>query len=91
MFRVLTVEDVGDAFEQSLDADQNGGVFVVFPDVPIIRYPELNQIFIFPMIAYAKILSICCPKWKHVNGIFVLPFLFAFIYLILYIMFYIVF
>merc|ERR1712226_739351 len=49
--RVLTVKEVGDAFEQSLEADANGGVFMVFPGVPVIQFPELNQLFIIPVIA----------------------------------------
>merc|ERR1711997_752247 len=72
--RVLTVEEVGNAFEQALEADTNGGVFMAFPDVPVIQFPELNQLFIIPVIAYAKLVSLCRPQWGRVNGIYGLPF-----------------
>ena len=72
-FRILTVEDVGDAFEQAIDADDNGGVFMVFPDSPIIKFPELNQLFIFPVLIYAKLFSLCFSQWKLVNGMYALP------------------
>ena len=87
MIRVLTVEDVGNAFDQALEADDNGGVYVVFPDVPIIKYPELNQLFIIPVIAYAKLIALCRPEWRHLNGFYALPFLLSFIYLIFYVIF----
>ena len=87
MLRVLTVEDVGNAFDQALDADDNGGVYVVFPDVPIIKYPELNQIFIVPVIAYAKFISLCRPGWKRINGIYAITFSIFIIFLLLYILF----
>jgi len=69
MFRVLTVKDVGNAFEEALIADKNGGVYVVFPDIPIIDYPELNTNFILPVITFAKFVKPCFPKLKRINGI----------------------
>ena len=86
-FRVLTIGDVGDAFEQALDADENGGVFIVFPDTPIIKFPELNQLFVIPVIAYAKLLRLCCPHWKRIDGVYALPLLFLLICVLLYLLF----
>ena len=75
MFRVLTVEDVGNAFEEALIADKNGGVYIVFPDIPIIDYPELNKILILPVIAFVKFASLWLPKFNRINGISVILFL----------------
>lgn len=83
-FRVLTVEDVGDALEQSFDADDNGGVFLVFPDTPIIKFPELNQLFIIPVIIYAKLASLCFSQWKRVNGMYALPIIISLILALFY-------
>ena len=91
MFRVLTIEDVGNAFDQVLDADEYGGVFVVFPDVPVIKYPELNRLFIIPVIAYAKLIALCRPEWKRINGIYAMPLLLLIIIFILYVLFCIIF
>ena len=85
MFRVLTVEDVGNAFEEALIADKNGGVFIVFPDIPIIDYPELNTILILPAIAFAKFASLWFPKLNRINGIFVILFLLTIAFIIFYI------
>ena len=85
MFRVLTIKDVGNAFDESLEADDNGGVYVVFPDTPLIKYPELNEVFMIPLIAYAKFVSICGPNWKRVNGIFFIPLFCIILFCIFYI------
>ena len=82
-FRVLTVQDVGSSFEQVLDADQNGGVFIVFPDVPLIKLPDLNQIFMIPWLILAKLVILICPKWNRLNGSYILWILIAFIFLLL--------
>ena len=89
--RVLTVEDVGNAFEQALEADDNGGVFMVFPNIPVVKFPEMNQLFIFPLIAYAKLVSICRPEWKRINGIYGLPFLLLVIFIIFYFLLWLIF
>ena len=89
--RVLKVEEVGDAFDQSLEADANGGVFMVFPGVPVIQFPELNQLFIIPVIAYAKLISFCRPEWGRVNGMYGLPFAFLIIFFLLYLLFWLIF
>merc|ERR1712018_969766 len=81
--RVLTVEEVGNAFEQALEADSNGGVFMVFP--------ELNQLFIIPVTAYAKLISLCRPQWGRVNGIYGLPFALLIIFMLLYLLFWLIF
>ena len=91
MFRVLTLEDVGNAFDEALDADDNGGIYVVFPDAPTIKYPELNQLFIIPVIAYAKLMSLCRPEWKQINGIYALPIVFLLIYMFCYVLFCLIF
>lgn len=40
--RALTVEEVGEAFVQSMVKDKNGAVYAVFPDTPLIEFPD-NQ------------------------------------------------
>ena len=91
MFRVLTIKDVGDAFDESLAADRNGAAYVVFPDVPIIDYPELNSLFIFPIIGFAKIVSICFPTWNRINGIYFIPLLLMIVFLVFYILLFLIF
>ena len=85
MFRVLTVKDVGNAFEEALNADKNGGVYIVFPDIPIIEYPELNTTFILPLIAFARLASLCVPKLNRINGISVILLLLTITFFIFYI------
>ncbi len=40
--RALTVEEVGEAFVQSMVKDKNGAVYAIFPDMPLIAFPD-NQ------------------------------------------------
>ena len=91
MFRVLTIKDVGDGFDQALDADENGGIFVVFPDAPTIKYPEPSLFFMIPVIAYAKLISLCRPEWKRINGIYAMPLSLLIIFLLVYLLFCIIF
>ena len=83
LFRVLKVQDVGIAFEQAINADDNGGVFIVFPDVPIVKLPELNKIFMIPLLTFANILILISPYWKRLNGSYLLWILILFIFMIL--------
>jgi len=90
-YRALTIQDVGNAFDETLEADENGGVFLVFPDAPIIKFPELNKIFILPIIAYAKLVGFCRPQWKRVNGMYGIPLFFLIIFFIFYLLFWFIF
>ena len=83
-FRVLSVKDVGDALEEAIDADDNGGIFMVFPDTPIIKFPELNKLFVGPAIIYAKLVAICFSQWKRVNGIYAIPFIILSLFVVFY-------
>ena len=86
-FRILTVEDVGDAFEQVIEADDNGGVYIVFPDVPLVKFPEINSLFIIPVIAYSKLIALFCPQWKRINGAYAIPLVFFLMFFIMYLLF----
>ena len=65
--------EVGNAFEQSLDTDDNGSIWVVFPNVPAIKYPEFNKWLRTPVILYAKIVAVFCPQWKRIDGLYGVP------------------
>ena len=82
---MLTVEDVGDALEEAIDADDNGGIFMVFPDTPIIKFPELNKLVVGPAIIYAKLVALCFSQWKRVNGIYAVPFAIFSIFAVFYV------
>ena len=64
---------------------------MVFPYVPIIKFPDLNQLFIIPIIAYAKLMSLCRPEWKRINGMYGIPFLLFVIFLVFYFLLWFVF
>ena len=53
--RILTREEVGDAFMQSLQLDKNGAVYAIFPDVPLIEYPSIRNPFFYFVVAMAKV------------------------------------
>ena len=90
-FRVLTVKEVGDAFENALAADDNGSVWVAFPDVPTIKYPEMGIFFLLPIIAYGKVMALCRPEWKRINGMYGIIFSLLVFLLLLYLLICIIF
>ena len=55
--RVLTVNEVGHAFEKSLEVDQTGACYVVFPDCPPFQFPDANMGLMFGMIAFGHKLA----------------------------------
>ena len=66
--RALSVHEVGDAFEEVLNVDDNGATWAIFPDIPMFKYPEMGAIFLYPMVIYAKLIAKLRPNWKRVNG-----------------------
>merc|ERR1712241_1587678 len=50
--RVLTVNEVGHAFELSLKLDKNGACYVVFPDCPPFAIPSTNMVALMAMIGF---------------------------------------
>ena len=53
--RVLTVSEVGNGFQQSLNIDQNGGCVVVYPDCPPFLVPNIvNKATLMTMIAFGQ-------------------------------------
>ena len=73
--RDLTTEEVSNTFKQTLNAGDNGSFWVVFPNVPAIKFSKLNRLFFNPGISYAKTIAICRPEWKGINVFYVLSLL----------------
>jgi len=55
--RVLTVSEVGHAFELSLKIDQTGECYVVFPDCPPFQVPNTNMTTLGAMIGFGTMLG----------------------------------
>ena len=56
--RCLKVSEVGDCFVEALKLDKSGACYTVFPDAPMVDYPNPNFYLIFPMLfAGRKILK----------------------------------
>lgn len=53
MMRALTVEEVGEAFIQSIYKDKNAAVYAVLPDMPLIEYPNEQTGFLLAVILTA--------------------------------------
>lgn len=55
---MLEVSEVGDCFVEALKLDKSGACYTVFPDAPMVDYPNPNFYLIFPMLfAGRKILK----------------------------------
>ena len=87
----MTPFDIGNGFDQTLDVDENGSAWVVFPDIPVFQYPEFNGSFLIPMVMFIKLISYFKPDLKRINGRYValgfFMMLFLFFYIILAILF----
>ena len=83
--RVLTVNEVGHAFDLSLKIDQTGACYVVFPDCPPFPMPNPNMPTLGAMIAFGKYfggpLSLETFNGKHVILAAVLILLFLYMVL----------
>jgi hypothetical protein len=66
--RSLEVLEVGDAFDEALNVDDNGSAWAIFPDIPMFKYPEMGALLLYPIVIYGKIISKIRPKWTRING-----------------------
>ena len=66
--RSLEVHEVGDAFDEALNVDDNGSAWAIFPDIPMFNYPEMGALLLYPIVIYGKIISKIRPKWTRING-----------------------
>ena len=83
--RMMTPLDIGNGFEQILEADDNGSAWVVFPDLPVFQYPELNNLFLLPMVLFVKLIAFLKPDLQRVNGRYAATAMFIAMFLIIYI------
>ena len=89
--RSLEVHEVGDAFDEALNVDDNGSVWAIFPDIPMFNYPEMGALLLYPMVIYGKFITMIRPKWTRINGmnalLIMLLFSLIFFYIIVSILF----
>lgn len=57
--RVLEVPEVGEKFMEALKLDKAGACYVVFPDCPLLDFPNVNFPLMAAMIAFGQL--ICSP------------------------------
>ena len=89
--RVMTPFDIGNGFDQTLEVDENGSAWVVFPDIPVFQYPEFNGSFLLPMVMFIKLISFLKPDLQRINGRYAASGLFLMVFFILYILLAIIF
>ena len=53
-FRTLKISEVGDCFVEALKLDRSGACYSVFPDCPMVDFPNVNFYILFPMIMYGR-------------------------------------
>ena len=78
--RTMTCEDIGKAFEDILDVDKNGSVWLILPDIPIIEVPDMNGAMLLPSALYAKAVGFVRSDLKHINAVYAL---YVFLFLLL--------
>ena len=55
--RLLTVEDVGNAMLISLEYDKDGALYAVFPDQPLIQWPDDESFRFFSLVLANKFIG----------------------------------
>ena len=68
----MTCKEIGDAFDDILDADKNGSIWLILPDIPIIEVPDMNGAMLLPSALYSKVAGVLKPGVKHINAFYVL-------------------
>ena len=87
----MTPLDIGNAFDQILQEDENGSAWVVFPDLPTFQYPDFNNQLLVPMILFVKMIAFFKPDLRRLNGRRVALALFASAFILFYVFLTIVF
>ena len=52
--KLLEVPEVADKFMQCLKLDKSGACYVVFPDCPLIDFPNVSYFWVFAMISFGQ-------------------------------------
>ena len=81
----MTCSEIGNAFEEVLDTDKNGSVWLVLPDIPIIEVPDMSGAMLLPSAFYSKIIGFLKPDLKHLNAIHVLYMLICLLFAVFFI------
>jgi len=67
-FRVLTTEEVSEVMaDAALKEDENGAVYVIFPDIPALKFPNWNKELMVPVVGLAKLVACFNPSQKSLN------------------------
>ena len=48
---------MGDKFLEALRLDKSGACYLIFPDCPLIDFPEVNFVWAFSMIAFGRFIA----------------------------------
>merc|ERR1712142_1153829 len=67
-FRVLQTEEVSAVMANALREDENGSVYVVFPDMPAIKFPNWNKELMVAIVGLAKINHFFKPSQDTLNA-----------------------
>jgi len=68
--KLLTLDEIGNSFDMSLELDKNGACYAVFPDCPPFPMPNISMALLGVMICFGKFLGapmgLKTFDWKHV-------------------------
>lgn len=80
--RLLNVHEVGQALVKSLEYDQDGACYVIFPDCPLIEYPINQTLEFIGVVLIAKRIAghfgVELFTYKHLLAILLILFIFAY-------------
>ena len=77
---MMTCEDIAKAFEEVLEADKNGSIWAVLPDMPIIEVPDMSGGLLYPTVLYAQAVGFLRPNIRRLDAFYAL---YVFLFLLL--------
>ena len=65
--RKLTIEEVGDVFVEAFRADIDSSTYMILPDIPALRVPNLNKVY-FAVVPLLRIYRSLVPQTIAKDG-----------------------
>lgn len=67
-FRVLKTEEISRVMtDAAFKEDENGAVYVIFPDIPALKFPNWNKELMVLVVGLAKFVALFNPSHKSLN------------------------
>jgi len=67
-FRTLTPSEMGPVLATALKEDDNGAVYAIFPDMPVLKVPNWNKELMAAMVGLGKLTALVNPQQRSLDA-----------------------